>query len=114
MRRAVNQLRDKTWRPDVLIAPDVGPEILTGSTRLKSGTATKLILNMITTLAMTRVGKVISNLMVDLSPSNVKLRDRAVRILCELTGEGGESVREALVRSGWVVKDAHDLLRRRS
>lgn len=114
MRRAVNQMRDKTWRPDVLIAPDVGPEILTGSTRLKSGTATKLILNMITTLAMTRVGKVISNLMVDLSPSNVKLRDRAVRILCELTGEGGESVRQALVRSGWVVKDAHDLLRRRS
>lgn len=114
MRRAVNQMRDKAWRPDVVIAPDVGPEILTGSTRLKAGTATKLILNMITTLAMTRVGKVVSNLMVDLNPSNVKLRDRAVRILCELTGRGVEAVREALEKSGWIVKNAHDLLRRRS
>lgn len=114
MRRAVNQMRDKAWRPDVVIAPDVGPEILTGSTRLKAGTATKLILNMITTLAMTRVGKVVSNLMVDLNPSNVKLRDRAVRILCELTGRDGQAVREALEKSGWIVKNAHDLLRRRS
>lgn len=90
----------------VVIAPDIGPEILTGSTRLKSGTATKLILNLFTTLAMVRTGKVISNLMVDLNPSNVKLRDRAVRILRELTGADYETARAALVQEGWVVKAA--------
>ncbi len=90
----------------VVIAPEIGPEILTGSTRLKSGTATKLILNLFTTLAMVRTGKVISNLMVDLNPSNVKLRDRAVRIVCELTGADYETSRAALEKSGWVVKAA--------
>lgn len=90
----------------VVIAPDIGPEILTGSTRLKSGTATKLVLNMFTTLAMVRTGKVISNLMVDLNPSNVKLRDRAVRILRELTGAGYDTAKAALEQSGWVVKAA--------
>ena len=72
--------------PDLFIAPDLGPEVLTGSTRLKSGTATKLILNILSTLAMVRLGKVVSNLMVDLNPSNVKLRERAIRIVQELTG----------------------------
>jgi len=90
----------------VLIAPDIGPEILTGSTRLKSGTATKLVLNMFTTLAMVRTGKVIGNLMVDLNPSNVKLRDRAVRIVRELTGANYETAKAALAREGWVVKAA--------
>ena len=90
----------------VVIAPDIGPEILTGSTRLKSGTATKLILNLFTTLAMVRTGKVISNLMVDLNPSNVKLRDRAVRILRELTGADYDTVKAVLEKSGWVVKTA--------
>ncbi|PAW78488.1 MAG: N-acetylmuramic acid 6-phosphate etherase [Pedosphaera sp. Tous-C6FEB] len=90
----------------VVIAPEIGPEILTGSTRLKSGTATKLILNLFTTLAMVRTGKVISNLMVDLNPSNVKLRDRAVRIVRELTGADYETARGALEQSGWVVKAA--------
>ena len=90
----------------VVIAPDLGPEILTGSTRLKSGTATKLVLNMFTTLAMVRTGKVISNLMVDLNPSNVKLRDRAARILCELTGVDHATATRALEQNGWVVKSA--------
>lgn len=107
MRQAVNKLRDKAWKPQVMITPDAGPEILTGSTRLKSGTATKLILNMITTLAMTKVGKVIGNLMVDLNPSNVKLQDRAVRIISELTGASREAARDALVECGWVVKAAY-------
>ncbi|MEQ2005661.1 MAG: N-acetylmuramic acid 6-phosphate etherase, partial [Limisphaerales bacterium] len=89
-----------------VIAPDIGPEILTGSTRLKSGTATKLVLNLFTTLAMVRTGKVISNLMVDVNPSNVKLRDRAVRIVCELTGADYETAKAALEKSGWVVKAA--------
>lgn len=91
---------------DQAILPDTGPEILTGSTRLKSGTATKLVLNLITTLALTHSGKVIGNLMVDLNPSNTKLRGRAVRIVRELTGADEESALEALEAGGWVVRDA--------
>ena len=75
-------------RPAIVIAPNLGPEVLTGSTRLKAGTATKLLLNMFTTLAMVRLGKVRSNLMIDLNPANVKLRDRAVRIVRDLTRGG--------------------------
>ena len=93
-------------RPDVVIAPDVGAEVLTGSTRLKAGTATKLVLNIFTTLAMVRLGKVAGNLMVDLNPSNVKLRDRAVRIVQELSGPDAISARTRLEKSGWVVKRA--------
>ena len=101
-------------RPRIIIAPDVGPEVLTGSTRLKAGTATKLILNMLTTLAMVRMGKVVSNLMVDLNPSNIKLKDRAVRIVCEITGAPSDKARTALEKSGWVVKTALKRLRRES
>jgi N-acetylmuramic acid 6-phosphate etherase len=93
-------------RPAVVIAPDLGPEILTGSTRLKSGTATKLVLNIFTTLAMVRLGKVHSNLMVDLNPSNVKLRDRAIRIVREVTGVDEEAALQALAKSRWRVKVA--------
>jgi N-acetylmuramic acid 6-phosphate etherase len=100
----VRDLRTKV--ADCIIAPNAGPEILTGSTRLKCGTATKLLLNIFTTLAMSRTGKVISNLMVDLNPSNVKLRDRAVRIVSELTGASAEDSRAALEEQEWVVKDA--------
>ncbi|MES2738104.1 MAG: N-acetylmuramic acid 6-phosphate etherase [Verrucomicrobiota bacterium] len=111
MRVAVGRLKDKSWKPQVMITPNVGPEVLTGSTRLKSGTATKLVLNIITTLAMTKVGKVISNLMVDLNPSNVKLRDRAVRILSELTGCSKDKARETLNETGWLVKEAYEKLK---
>jgi len=93
-------------QPTVFIAPNIGPEILTGSTRLKSGTATKLILNMFTTLAMVRIGKVLGNLMVDVKPTNVKLRDRAVRIVRTLTGAAEIDARNALVREQWIIKDA--------
>jgi N-acetylmuramic acid 6-phosphate etherase len=89
--------------PHQVIAINVGPEVLTGSTRLKSGTATKLVLNAITTLSMVRIGKVISNLMVDVQPTNEKLRQRAVGIVQQITGCAEESAREALVRNGWVV-----------
>lgn len=71
---------------DILIAPVVGPEILSGSTRLKAGTATKLILNMITTGAMIRTGKTYGNRMVDLKPLNEKLKIRSRRILREIAG----------------------------
>ena len=93
-------------KPDVVINPKIGPELLTGSTRLKSGTATKLILNIITTLAMVRIGKVVGNLMVDLDPSNTKLRDRAVRIVRQLTDATEPQTRAALEKTNWVVKDA--------
>ena len=93
-------------RSHLIIAPDIGPEVLTGSTRLKAGTATKLVLNLFTTLAMVRLGKVVGNLMVDLNPSNAKLRDRAVRIVRELTGADDATARAALEKSGWVVKTA--------
>jgi N-acetylmuramic acid 6-phosphate etherase len=71
---------------DLILRPLVGPEVLTGSTRLKAGTATKLVLNTITTLAMVQLGKVYENLMVDLRASNAKLWDRGARIISTLTG----------------------------
>lgn len=106
VRQAV-RARPQTFQPDHLLAPDLGPEVLTGSTRLKAGTATKQLLNIFTTLAMSRAGKVISNLMIDLNPSNLKLRDRAERIVSELTGASRDDARAALEASGWVVKNAY-------
>lgn len=70
---------------NVTIAPYVGPEVITGSSRLKAGTAQKLVLNMLSTGAMVKTGKVVSNLMVNVRPTNVKLRDRCIRILMELS-----------------------------
>ena len=69
---------------DVTIAPYVGPEVITGSSRLKAGTAQKLVLNMLSTGAMVKTGKVVGNLMVNVRPTNSKLRDRCIRILMEL------------------------------
>jgi N-acetylmuramic acid 6-phosphate etherase len=103
----------RALRPSIVIAPNLGPELLTGSTRLKAGTATKQLLNMFTTLAMVRIGKVRSNLMIDVNPANVKLRDRAVRIVQELTRADYRTAEEALERSGWVVKKAVVRLGRR-
>jgi N-acetylmuramic acid 6-phosphate etherase len=91
---------------DRAILPDTGPEVLTGSTRLKAGTATKLVLNLITTLALARSGKVMSNLMIDLHPSNSKLRGRAIRIVRELTGVDEAAARAALESHGWVIRQA--------
>jgi N-acetylmuramic acid 6-phosphate (MurNAc-6-P) etherase len=100
----------KANRPDIIIAPNVGPEVLTGSTRLKAGTATKIVLNIVTTLAMVRMGKVLSNLMVDLAASNEKLRDRAVRIVQAVTGADAPSAKAALEKSQWIVKTACERL----
>jgi len=96
----------RALRPNVLIATDLGPEVLTGSTRLKAGTATKLLLNLFTTLSMVRLGKVQSNLMVDVRPSNSKLRRRAVRIVSELTGADESVARAALEQCDWNVRQA--------
>jgi len=102
----------KEYRPTIVISPNLGPELLTGSTRLKAGTATKLLLNIFSTLAMAKTGKVIGNLMVDLNLANVKLRDRAARIVQELTKADYGSAREALERNGWVIKKAVARLKR--
>ena len=91
---------------DRAILPDTGPEVLTGSTRLKAGTATKLVLNIITTLALARSGKVMSNLMIDLNPSNIKLRDRAVRIVQELSGAEPAAALRALEENDWMIRKA--------
>lgn len=85
---------------DIRIVPDVGPEAITGSTRLKAGTATKLVLNMITTAAMVRLGKVYGNLMVDLAPTCEKLNDRARRILMETTGRSRDDCGRMLAEAG--------------
>lgn len=89
---------------DLVIRPLTGPEVITGSTRLKAGTATKLILNQISTLAMVRLGKVYGNLMVDLRATNSKLRDRATRIICTLTNLPREDAASLLERAGGHVK----------
>ncbi|HEY4329754.1 MAG TPA: N-acetylmuramic acid 6-phosphate etherase [Phycisphaerae bacterium] len=91
--------------PDLFIPIDAGPEILTGSTRLKAGTATKLVLNTITTLAMVQIGKTYGNLMVDIDAlKNAKLRDRGARIITQLTGLPREAAIELLEKSGGKVK----------
>ena len=91
---------------DVAIIAIVGPEVVTGSTRLKAGTATKMILNMITTGAMIRIGKTYGNLMVDLKATNAKLRDRSERIVGEVCGVSREEARTLLAASGGRVKTA--------
>jgi len=89
---------------EISIAPVVGPEVVTGSTRMKSGTAHKLVLNMLSTASMIRVGKVYQNLMVDLHPTNEKLLARAARIVMEATGCDEPAAEQALKASDRDVK----------
>jgi N-acetylmuramic acid 6-phosphate etherase len=91
---------------DLTIAPAVGPEVIAGSTRLKAGTATKLVLNMLTTAAMIRIGKTYGNLMVDVHVGSEKLRDRARRILMIVTGVEHDEADALLQRAHWNVKAA--------
>ena len=91
---------------ELMIAPIVGPEVITGSTRLKAGTATKLVLNMLTTGAMVRIGKTYGNLMVDLRATNEKLRDRSERIVADLTNLPQPQSAELLKQCGGEVKTA--------
>jgi N-acetylmuramic acid 6-phosphate etherase len=91
---------------DILIQPITGPEVVTGSTRMKAGTATKLVLNTITTGAMIRMGKTFGNLMVDLRATNEKLRDRSERIVMEVCEVDRAKSRELLDRAGGTVKTA--------
>jgi N-acetylmuramic acid 6-phosphate etherase len=109
---------------DVCIVPATGPEVLAGSTRLKAGTAAKLVLNTLTTAAMTGLGRVYGNRMVDLQPRSAKLRERALRLIGEVAGvsraralgafeESGRRVRVAIVmaRNGWDAAEAARALR---
>jgi len=91
---------------DVSICPEVGPEIVMGSTRMKSGTAQKLVLNMITTAAMIRLGKVYENMMIDLQMTNLKLRERAKRVVMTITGLTYEQAAAALDQADYHVKTA--------
>jgi N-acetylmuramic acid 6-phosphate etherase len=91
---------------DLIIAPDVGPEVIAGSTRLKAGTATKLVLNMLTTISMVRLGKTYGNLMVDVQTKSDKLRDRARRILSMVAGLDYDTSDKLLRRARWNVKAA--------
>jgi len=97
---------EKPEAADHLIVLKTGPEVLTGSTRMKAGTATKLALNTISTTLMVRSGRVYENLMVDLRATNDKLRDRAARIVGMLTGLSREECFGLLERAGGVVKTA--------
>ncbi len=91
---------------DLQIAPAVGPELIAGSTRLKAGTATKMVLNMLTTIAMIKVGKTYGNLMVDVQTGSEKLKDRARRIIVMVTGLTYDEADALLKRAKWNVKAA--------
>jgi N-acetylmuramic acid 6-phosphate etherase len=91
---------------DLIIAPAVGPEIIAGSTRLKAGTATKMVLNMLTTVPMIKWGKTYGNLMVDVRTGSEKLKDRAKRIVGIVTGLEAEAAEALLKRARWNVKVA--------
>lgn len=100
-----------TEAAEIAIAPCPGPEVVTGSTRMKSGTAQKMVLNMLSTGAMIKLGKVYGNLMVDVKPSNEKLVCRCRRIVCTAAEVDEETAREALEQCGYRPKTAIVMLR---
>ncbi|HET7290668.1 MAG TPA: N-acetylmuramic acid 6-phosphate etherase [Thermodesulfobacteriota bacterium] len=96
--------RADTGIPDVVVSILAGPEAIVGSTRMKAGTATKMVLNMLTTATMVKLGKTYGNLMVDVLPRSAKLRDRAVRIVTEIAVVDEREAGRLLRKSGWDVK----------
>lgn len=91
---------------DIAVAPDVGPEVIAGSSRLKAGTAQKMVLNMLSTATMVALGKTYGNLMVDVQATNLKLRERALSILAQATGLPRAQCEEALAASNGELKTA--------
>ena len=91
---------------DLAIDVDTGAEVVTGSTRMKAGTAQKMILNMLSTGVMIRLGHVYENMMINLKPSNIKLKARMVGIVREITGLDAESAEQLLEESGWSIRKA--------
>ncbi len=102
----LTEYKDLAEAIDVAICPEVGPEVIMGSTRMKSGTAQKLVLNMMTTAAMVRLGKVYENMMIDLQMTNQKLKERAKRIVMTITGLRYEQAESFLQEADWHVKTA--------
>lgn len=100
------RLKDLNVKADILIAPQVGPEVVMGSTRMKSGTAQKMILNMITTTAFVKLGKTFNNVMIDLQMTNEKLKNRAVRILMLVTDCDQKTAIDVLSKANDHVKSA--------
>ncbi len=96
---------------DIAICPDTGAEVITGSTRMKAGTAQKLILNTISTCAMVKCGYVYENLMINLKPTNIKLTNRMVGIVCSIVGCEYEIAKKALDESGWSIPMAVERFR---
>jgi N-acetylmuramic acid 6-phosphate etherase len=101
-----NPSKDLKIKPDIIISPVLGPEVITGSTRMKAGTAQKLILNMLSTAAMVRLGKVYQNLMVDLRAKSEKLAERSKRIIIILTGVSYKKAEYYLKKADGKVKTA--------
>ncbi len=91
---------------DIGIHPDTGAEVVTGSTRMKAGSAHKMILNMISTAVMVKLGHVYENMMINLKPSNLKLRDRMIRIVVEITGVDYQTAEKLLDSNGFVIRKA--------
>ena len=91
---------------DVVICIETGAEAITGSTRMKAGTAQKMVLNMLTTGAMVKIGKVYKNLMIDVKPTNIKLKDRATRIVAEIAQVEKDVALKTLENNGYKVKEA--------
>ena len=85
---------------------DTGPEVITGSTRMKSGNAQKMVLNMISTAVMVKTGKVYENMMINLKPSNQKLKARVIRIVCEILGCSAEKAQMQLELYDWDIRSA--------
>jgi len=94
---------------DITIFTDTGAEVLTGSTRLKAGTAHKMVLNMISTCAMAKTGKVYENMMINLRPTNIKLTARMVRIVTEIVGCGEDRAKELLELGEWSIRRAIEI-----
>ena len=90
----------------IAVVVDTGAEVVTGSTRLKSGTAQKLVLNMISTCSMIKTGKVYENMMINLRPTNQKLKARVIRIVSEIKGVSAEKAERLLEENNWVIRDA--------
>ena len=96
---------------DISISPDTGPEVITGSTRMKAGTSQKLILNMLSTCAMVKNGYVYENLMINLKPSNAKLTQRILNIVTEITKVSENAAREALEAHQWNIRETIEALK---
>ena len=91
---------------DICICTDTGAEVITGSTRMKAGSAHKMVLNMLTTCAMVKVGNVYENMMINLKPTNIKLRKRMIQIVCDICGCEADEAEELLERNGWKIREA--------